>query len=371
MKPCIGIIGAGGFVGSALVESLVLDDRYPIRAIVRAYRSVASLSRFGSKLELRLADAEDATALTEAIADCAVVVNLTTGSPNSIIRSTRAILEACARASVKRFVHLSSAVVFGDVASPSIDDDSPPLSKHWMPYARAKADSERFLQKQIPASQVDIAVLRPGIIWGPRSPHTINIVESLLDKKAFLVDDGNGIFNGIYIDNLLACITTCCDDAHNVCGFYNVADEEQLTWKKFFWAVAPYADYDMARIVRVSSNTFPWSKRAVMDYVQGSRAINSFYHWLKPRVPPALKSALKSRLGDTCQYERPARSYQPAPYIDRELWHLQQTHYKLPTQKFACRFGFRAPVPFNIALNRTVSWLSYIGLIQSEAACAR
>jgi nucleoside-diphosphate-sugar epimerase len=81
---------------------------------------------------------------------------------------------------------MSSAVVYGEVTSPNIADDSDPICKHWMPYARAKAAAEVFLRNVLSSSPVEIALLRPGIVWGPRSPHTLGIVESLLQKRAFL-----------------------------------------------------------------------------------------------------------------------------------------------------------------------------------------
>ncbi len=104
------IIGAGGFVGQRLTESLVLNgDRGP-RAIVRSYRNLAGLCRFGRLIDIRFADAERSTDLGKALEGVNVVVNVTTGAPAGIERSTRTIYDACVRAKVSRLIHLSSAV---------------------------------------------------------------------------------------------------------------------------------------------------------------------------------------------------------------------------------------------------------------------
>jgi uncharacterized protein YbjT (DUF2867 family) len=97
----IAIIGAGGFVGAHLVESLVLDQQ-PVRAIVRNYRNLAALCQFGSAVDVRIADAEKITALAEALSGADVVVNLTTGPPAGIIRSTETIFDACRLAGARR-----------------------------------------------------------------------------------------------------------------------------------------------------------------------------------------------------------------------------------------------------------------------------
>jgi nucleoside-diphosphate-sugar epimerase len=367
MMRTITIIGAAGFVGTRLIESLVLDRRPGVRAVVRAYRSLAGLCRFGPAVTVHLADAEDHAALVPALRGSSAVVNLTTGVPAGIVRTTKTIFEACAAAGVPRLIHLSSAVVYGEVASASLDDDSPPLARHWMPYARAKSAAEVWLREHMATSACQVAVLRPGIVWGVRSPHTMNAVQALLGKSAYLVGGGTGVFNGIYIDNLVACIRACCDHPSDVRGFYNVGDEEVVTWRDFYAALAGALDYDMGRIPGVSGDRFPWSARAAVDYVQSLSLVNGLYHRLKARLPDALKSRIKAALGGHYDYEGVAPEYAVRPRVDRELWHLQKVRHKLPTAKFARQFDFAPPVTFDEGICRTLGWLNFLGYEPSRA----
>ena len=279
------------------------------------------------------------------------------------------IHEACLAAQVHRLIHLSSAVVYGGVSLPDIDDDSPPLARHWMPYARAKADSEVWLRNRIHTGALETAVLRPGIVWGARSPHTINMARSLLRKNAFLVSEGEGVFNGIYIDNLVACIRACCDYPDSITGFYNVADLERLTWRQFYSALGRWLDVDIAQLPHVSGDRVSWSKCALIDYIQGLPIMNGIYHRLKSRVPHGFKSAVKSYLDGSYEYETIARQYEQAPSVDRETWHLQRVKHKLPTAKFARHFEYVPPVSFDEGIRRTVRWLSFSGLHQACAEC--
>jgi nucleoside-diphosphate-sugar epimerase len=364
----IAIIGAGGFVGTRLVESLVLSGQTGVRAVVRAYRNFASLSRFGPAVALEVADAEDSSALARSLRGTDTVVNVTTGAPAGIVRTTRSILGACAAAGVRRLIHLSSAVVFGEVASPRIHDDSPPDTRHWMPYARAKAVSEVWLRAQMPTAPCEIAVLRPGIVWGVRSPHTLGFVKSLLEKSAYLVDGGKGILNSIYIDNLVACIRACHSDTGNVSGFYNVSDRETLTWRDFFGFFAPFLGCDVEQLHNVSANRFPWSMGAVIDYVRSLPLMSDLSHRAKAWLPEGVKMRLKTLLAGHYNYEGTATRRPRKPSVERELWSLQRVRFKLPVHKFERRFGLVPPVSFEDGARRTLSWLTAMGHVPSRPA---
>jgi nucleoside-diphosphate-sugar epimerase len=367
MSGVIAVIGAGGFVGTRLIESLILDREAGVRAVVRAYRNLASLARFGPAVAARLADARDVCSLAQAIRGCAVVVNVTAGAPSEIFPTTKAIHEACLIAGVRRFLHMSSAVVYGEVADPNIHDDSPPLTRHWMPYARAKAVSEVWLRERMPTSPCQIVVLRPGIVWGVRSPHTMQVVKSLADKSAFLVDGGQGVFPSIYVDNLVACVRTCCAHDSEITGFYNVADSELVTWREFFAAFAEHLDCDLTRIATVSGRRCPWSVRTVVDYAQALAMRTDFYSWMRSRMPDAAKSRIKSSLADRYNYDRRSSGYVSKPRVDREWWHLQKVRHKLPTSKFARHFGFTPPVAFREGVRRTLGWLTSLGFVRPGA----
>jgi nucleoside-diphosphate-sugar epimerase len=357
----VTIIGAAGFVGTRLVESLVLDGYPGIRGVIRAYRSLASLARFGPSVTVRLADAEDSASLVPAVQGSSVVVNLTTGPPAGILPTTRSIYEACVSAGVPRLIHLSSAVIYGEATSPHLDDDAPAVRGHWMPYARAKAAAEDWLRERMGTSPCQVAVLRPGNVWGVRSPHTMSIVKSLIERRAYLVGDGSGVFHCIFIDNLVAGLRRCCDHTGDVRGFYNVGDSEYVTWRDFYAALAGPLGYDMGRMPSVSDRHFPWSTRAVLEYVQLLPVVNDLYYWLRARLADSLKSRIKRQISGRYEYCPATMDYVANPVVDREVWHLQKVRHKLPVAKFSQHFDFTPPVTFDEGVRRTLRWLAYLG----------
>jgi 2-alkyl-3-oxoalkanoate reductase len=259
-------------------------------------------------------------------------------------------------------------VVYKEVTSPDLDDDSPPASGHWMPYARAKSSAEVMLRGQLAAAPCQVVVLRPGIVWGVRSPHTMSTVEALLEKRAYMVGDGRGVFNSIFIDNMVACIRACCDHPEDIRGFYNVGDDEYVTWRDFHSSLAGPLGYDMARMPMVSGERMPWSGRAAFDYAQSLPIFNGLYHWLKARAPDTVKTQIKRRLSGSYEYGVRAPGYVTRPPVDREIWHLQRVRHKLPTAKFASRFGFTPPVSFADGVRRTLLWIRSLGCEASPIA---
>jgi 2-alkyl-3-oxoalkanoate reductase len=360
MSSELAILGAGGFVGARLTESLVLAGQTGLRTVVRNYRNLAGLCRFGTAIDVRRADAEQIDSLTKALAGARVAINLTTGPPAGIVRSTAVIHEACIRAGVARFVHLSSAVVYGDVLTPMGDDD-PPVAKHWMPYARAKGASEIWLRERVADTRLDVVVLRPGIVWGVRSPHTLGFARALCGKSGFLVDGGRGIFNGIYIDNLVASIRAAADAKERAAGFYNVGDAETVTWLQFFAALGGPLGCDVSRLPQVSGAVFPRSLRSTIDTIQSLPLVNELYHRLKTHIPDGVKTTIKGRLEGPYNFERLSSRYDEHPGVDRELWHLQRVRHKLPVDKFAGRFDYTPPVTFADGVRKTIAWLRTLG----------
>jgi len=364
MEP-IAIIGAAGYVGSRMIETCVLSGIKEIRPIVRNSYNLARLCRFGLQDRIMIADARNEKQLLEAIAGSPIVVNLVSADPAGIIESTKAIHRACVKSGVKRLVHLSSAVVYGQVESPDIHDDSPLERNHWMPYARAKIAAERFLRESSGPSSLGVIVLRPGIVWGPRSYWSLNAAVALNENTAFIVGDGRGICNTIYIDNLAAAILACCARETEGAGFFNVADDEVITWHDFYASLSDFLHYEMSSMPRVPGDRFrPNFAARLMDLKS-----KAFYLNIKNRIPLERREGIKQWLAALKHIrtttDAPENTSQPKIFVSREMWNLQKTRYKLPTSKFAERFDFAPPVSFSEGTRMTMNWLEFLGFIRT------
>lgn len=357
MSGGVAILGAGGFVGARLLEMAVLGGRTDIVPVVRAFRSVARVANLG--ISHRLGDASRPESLERALAGCEAVVNLTTGDPADILRTTQSIYAAAVAAGARLLIHLSSAAVYGQVERPDLADDAPPQLDHWMPYAREKGLSENFLRERMAEQRLAIVVLRPGLIWGPRSPWVIRPATQLVSGSAYLVGDGGGICNLMYVDNLIRGIDAVLAHPKQISGFYHVADDETTTWREYYAALAAGLGVDLATVHMVPADRYRAGLGGLVEELKNLPP----YQWLKSRLSPETKGAIKLRLRLAFERDRPAQSSANAsPDVTRDMWHLQSTRYALSTAKFQTTFGHRNPSSFASGLAASLAWLRFIGL---------
>lgn len=177
------VTGAGGFIGSHLVEALV---RAGTR--VRAFVHYNSAGRRGhlddfsreilANVEVVSGDIADRSCVQAAVRGCDHVFHLAAliGIPYSYraaesyvrtnIDGTLNILEACRAAGVRRLVHTSTSEVYGSPESVPIDESH--RLKPQSPYAATKAAADLLALSFRASFDLPVVVVRPFNTYGPR-----------------------------------------------------------------------------------------------------------------------------------------------------------------------------------------------------------
>jgi dTDP-glucose 4,6-dehydratase len=181
------VTGAGGFIGSHLVEAL-LDRGLPTLALVR-YLSSGSFgfleARSGDpKLEIARGDVRDANFLTSHLREGDVVFHLAAlisipysyEAPRDCVDTnvlgTLNTLEACHRVKVRRLIHTSTSEVFGTAAYVPIDEKHPIQTQS--PYAASKHAADKLVQSYVLSFGLPAVTVRPFNTFGPRqSPRAV------------------------------------------------------------------------------------------------------------------------------------------------------------------------------------------------------
>lgn len=353
----IAVSGANGFVGTRLVEWLHLSGLAEVRPIVRNVRGLAPLSRFG--FDIRIADALDTAALREAFSGCDVVVCLISGNPD-VIRGTAAPLYLAANeAGVRRVVYLSSASVHGQAPEPGTSEESALHTKHTHPYNNAKVQAEQILFDLREKYKTELAILRPGIVFGPRSRWVSSIADDLLDGRAYVINDGKGICNSIYVDNLNDAIMIAATHEKADRQAFLVSDRETVTWMDLYEPIAAALEVPIQSIHHLSMPNFKPTRQQRIQEFRSNKLVQA----VLPHIPPTIKKTVKSLAeGQASAFSSPwSLSAKPGPSVTYELATLHQCSYKLPNTKAENIIGYEPKVSFAEGVRRSIGWLEFAG----------
>lgn len=355
MNMRVAVLGGSGFVGTRLLEKWVLSGTHEVRAIVRSPASLARMARF----ELppwEQADVFDAESLARAIRGCDAMVHAIVGDASQIVAAAKAALEACRMAGVGRLVYLSSASVHGQNPPADTNDFSALRDDHASDYNNAKVRAERVLRN---ATDVQVCILRPGIVYGPRCQWFASLPRALRSGQALLVEGGNGICNHIYVDNLVEAIELGLTHARATEGAFYVADGDSLTWREFYRPVVQALGFELADFKVVPAAAAP-QKSALQDRVASLRGSGASRVVL-PMFSRRLKDAVKAGLA---RYSAPGQANGfalPRTAVPAADWEISQLHTcatRLPMDRAVEVLGYRPPIGAAQGLQRSAIWLA-------------
>jgi 2-alkyl-3-oxoalkanoate reductase len=354
----VAVLGAGGFVGSRAVELFHLTGAFDIRPVVRRPGSMARAARF--RLDSRLADAHDSRQLEDAFSGCDAVLHLAAGDPRMIVGSVQPVHEAASRAGIRRIVYMSSASVHGQSPDPGTVEETPLHQRHAIAYNNAKVEAERQWHRLRQRGGPEIVVLRPAIVFGPRSRWVASCAEELLTGRAYLIDGGRGVCNTIYVDNLLHASRLALTVREAAGQTFFVGDRERMTWREFYEPIATALGVDPATIRNL--DPVPDFRPGVGDRLRALKSTRPVQFGLRC-TPPRLKRSVKAALAGW-RNPNPSRatgegSSGPQPTLEMTM--LQQCRWQLDWSRAAATIGYDPIVSAGDGMQRSIAWLRFAG----------
>jgi UDP-glucose 4-epimerase len=177
------VTGAGGFIGSHLVEALVRHG-CRVRALLhydaRAHRGNLEFlpSEILRQVEVISGDVIDPHYVQTAVKDCEVVFHLAAliaiphsyVAPASYVQTnvvgTLNVLEACRAHGVGRLVHTSTSECYGTARYTPIDEEHPLQGQS--PYSASKIAADKLVESYCLSFDLPAVTLRPFNTYGPR-----------------------------------------------------------------------------------------------------------------------------------------------------------------------------------------------------------
>jgi len=175
------ITGAGGFIGSHLVE-LTVQRGYAVRAFVH-YNSLGTAgwldrSPYRAQVEIVHGDVRDLDTVAGAVRGCDTVFHLAAliGIPYSYVsplaylrtnlEGTYNVLQAARDTGVGRVLITSTSETYGTAQYVPIDEKHPPNAQS--PYAASKVGADQLALSFHRAFGLDVRIVRPFNTYGPR-----------------------------------------------------------------------------------------------------------------------------------------------------------------------------------------------------------
>ncbi len=325
------VTGGGGFIGKALIKSL-LANHYVVHNFSR--KAYPELETWG--VRNHIGSVSDYKAVLKASQGVDIIFHVAAkagvwGNYNDFYKTnvigTKNIIEACQENSIDKLVFTSSAsVVFDGHDICGGNETLPYPTKSLSHYTSTKAIAEQIVLAAN-SSKLKTIALRPHIVWGPGDNHIIpGLLKRARNNSLLLIEDGNYKIDATYIDNVieahLKAIDYLTDKSKSGGKAFFISNDETITIRNFFNKILE------AHNLPPVSKSIPKSIAFVL-----ATALESFYNLFRinsePRTTRFLVHEMSSHHWFDISEAKTELGYQPKISINEGfdiLKEFQHTH---------------------------------------------
>lgn len=324
------VTGATGLLGSHMVEQLRSRNR-PVRVLVRRGADRSWLENQG--VEFVEGDLTDKASLERACEGVKTIYHAAARVGDwgpwqefvdITITGTRNLSEAAERAGVDRFIHVSSISVYGHPDGEGmVLDETAPLGVNvhkWSYYTRAKVIAEKELWTKHNLGRLNLTVIRPSWLYGPRDRATIfRLSRMLLDRKTKILGDGDNLLNVVYAGNVAEGAILAADKPEAAGQAYNCCNDGDMRQKEWM------------NLLAAELGAPPVTKHVPFKVAYGAAfVLECIGHLFKLKKPPMVTRYAVWLMGRRCYFS--------ADKARREL-------------------GWKSTVSYPEGVKKTIAWL--------------
>jgi nucleoside-diphosphate-sugar epimerase len=214
------VTGATGFIGAHFVECAI-DAGHDVIGLYRSdgpkHRDVIEQLRDRGAQLLR-GDILEPHTFADAMWDVDCVCHFAAafreaGADDPYFRrinveGTANVARTAASQGVRRFVHCSTAGIYGQRVDGVITEDTP--AQPWNGYERSKLGAEMEVRHAAESSGMEYVILRPTSVYGPRDERLTKLFRSVEKGRFPLFGDGDGRRHMIYVTDLAEAFLRAC-----------------------------------------------------------------------------------------------------------------------------------------------------------------
>ncbi len=208
------VTGGSGFTGGHLCAALVRRGAR-VNALVRRTSDTRALEQLGAHLVV--GDLRDRASFEEGLAGCDTVYHVGAAFREAKIPDaeytainvggTRNVIEAAARAGVRRVVHCSTVGVHGDTGREPADEDTPFDPPDF--YCQSKVEGEMLARELFDRLGLEGVVFRPFGIYGPGDTRFLKLFKGIARGRFIMIGSGDVMYQFSYVDDLCDGIILC------------------------------------------------------------------------------------------------------------------------------------------------------------------
>ena len=289
------ITGAGGFIGSHLVEALVRSGS-DVRAFVRYNsRGDGGLLRQLDKnvfqdVKVIAGDLRDEDAVRKAIKGCQVVFHL--GALISIpysyyhpgevastnILGTLNVLQACRDHQVERLVHTSSSEVYGTARVVPINEEHPLQGQS--PYSASKIGADKLAESYYCAYDLPVITIRPFNTYGPRqSARAVipTIITQALVKDTIKLGNLNTTRDFTFVSDTVVGFIQAGLSEKGLGGVFNLGTSEEIRIGELAEKVVKFIGRRVK--IEVDKERLRPEKSEVLQLISDNRKAREILNW--------------------------------------------------------------------------------------------
>ncbi len=242
------VTGANGFIGRNMAESLGADCMVRRKCGLKA-KQIPWGSGFDSY---------------DVVVNCAGVL----GGKGDCTENTEIVRQLLAKCSRQKFVHISTAGVYGHVVNGNEQSPIRPTNE----YERSKAEAERLVR-----GYKNHAILQPQLVYGPHDIHLLSLWKAMQRPMFPLIGSGKNLMHPTYVGD----VVSAAKKVLNKTGTYIVAGQRALSLEELYATAAPMLGRT-PRVLRVAeqaaralSGIVPGLSKSRIDFFTSTRTFDT------------------------------------------------------------------------------------------------
>jgi nucleoside-diphosphate-sugar epimerase len=339
-------------------------------------------------VEIVLGDVRDERVVARAIDGCSIVVHCASAvdaglqpRASSTFLGTKIVARVALQQKVQRFVHISSAAVYGSPGEVEVTEGFP-LRPRWKNdvYAAAKIAGEHLVLNSF-LEGLRAAIIQPTIIYGPYSGEWSIHPLRILRTADYALPQG-GLLSPVYVDDVVRAIILAATKKEAEGQRYIISGSETIEWTKFYQAYARMHakgqvlaitddEYSCLAKQRRSQTSFAELARLIARHPEIRRAArkNPSLRWLynfskRFRFQNRLQFRAKHSIGASGSAFRLGEAEKPAAFLPGAvLWKLYKGRSRYSIEKAKRELGYHPQIGLEWGMELTAQWARWARLI--------